>query len=114
MQPQFQQQQPQPQGGDVAGELLGQILRAVVHIVAKDMQSDFLDKAAAMDDPHELLQVLTQYNNFNEEKIRRREHLQNGPAANAQRPRLANGRPDFQIEAGRAARALFASQLGGK
>jgi len=82
--PQFQQQQFQPQGQpNVIDHLLGEILRAIVHIVAKDMHSDFLDQVAKFDDPHALLQVLTQYNNANEAKIQRREHLQKAPAAPA-------------------------------
>jgi len=38
------------------------------------------DKLAAMDDPHGLLLALRQYNDVNEQKIQRREHLQK-PAA---------------------------------
>src|SRR6516162_1979207 len=89
--PQFQQQQPgQPHVIDAS---LGEILRAVVHIVAKDMHSDFLDRVARFEDPHALLQVLHEYNNANEAKIQRREHLQKAPAApNGPRPKMPNGK----------------------
>jgi len=110
-QPQFQQQQ-QPQFS-VFDHLLGEILRAVTHIVAKDMASDFLDRVAAFDDPHALLQVLHEYNNANEAKIQRREHLQQKASApNAPRPKMPNGKFDSSLEATRATRALFEQALG--
>src|SRR5262252_4995876 len=115
-QPQFQQQQ-QPQFS-VFDHLLGEILRAVTHIVAKDMASDFLDRVAAFDDPHALLQVLHEYNNANEAKIQRREHLKNAPAAPAAGTprRRADGSVDHfnQRDATARTRAIFEQALGTK
>jgi len=114
--PQFQQQQFQPQGQPhVIDALLGEILRAVTHIIAKDMHSDFLDRVARFEDPHALLQVLHEYNNANEIKIQRREHLQKpaAPAAGTSR-RRADGSVDVfnQNDATARTRAIFEAALG--
>jgi len=114
--PALQQQQQQPQFSAYEHAIFTEIIRAVCHVIAKDMHSDLLDVLAAMDDPRAILEALTQYNNVNEAKIQRREHLrQKAPAApNGQRPRMPNGKVDSSLEATRATRALLASKLGGK
>jgi len=119
MQPNFPQHQQQfSQQPNVIDALLGEILRAITHIIAKDMHSDFLDRVARFEDPHPLLQVLHEYNNANEIKIQRREHLKNAPAAPAAGTprRRADGSVDHfnQRDATARTRAIFEQALGTK
>ena len=59
--PQFQHQPGQSQF-NVIDELLGQILRAVPHIIAKRHAQRFLDRVAAMDDPTPLTNIHVEVN----------------------------------------------------
>jgi len=90
-------------------EMLQEVLRAICHVVAREMDSPLLDKLASLPGYHpELLRALRQWNDSNESKIQRREHLQKAPAApNAPRPVMPNGKIDRDLEAARAVAKIF-------
>jgi hypothetical protein len=115
-QPQSGQQHPGWTQPNVLDALLGEILRAVTHIIAKDMHSDFLDRVAQFQDPHALLQVLHEYNNQNEIAIQKRTHLQKAPAPAGTPRRRADGTLDAfnQSDATARTRQIFEQALGKK
>jgi|SRR5215469_8127835 len=117
MQPNFPQHPAaQPQFSAYEHAIFSEVVRAICHVIAREMHSDLLDKLAAMDDPHGILMALRAYNDQNEAKIQRREHLQKAPAAPATGTsrRRADGSVDAfnQNDATARTRAIFEQALG--
>ena len=122
MNPQYPPQQPpqhmqqhaaqqQPNADDV---LIGELLRLIFHVVAEHhMPSDLVDKFSSMQNPHELIAELRQFNDANEHRIRTRDRGPKAPAPQEPRPRMPNGKVDRDLEATRAVRQMFQSALSG-
>lgn len=118
MQPNFQQQQHPALQQQYEHAIFSEVLRAICHVIARELHSDLLDKLAAMDDPHGILMALRAFNDQNEAKIQRREHLQKAPAAPAAGTsrRRADGSIDHfnANDASSRTRQIFEAALGKK
>jgi hypothetical protein len=109
------QQQPpaaHPAQQQYEAELFGEIVRAMVHLIAKDMHSDLIDQLAALPNGHQdLIAILRMYNDDNEHKIRNRKRPQ---ASATFTRRRADGTPDYFNDANAAVKALFDRGLKGR
>jgi len=114
MQPNF----PQQQGTYISpeeAELYGELIRAVVHEIARNMPEERLNEFARHQSYSGLAAALRRHNDETEHKIRNREHLKAAPAAGRSR-RRADGSVDHfnQSDATARTRQIFEAALGKK